>query len=207
MFILESLIITIAVSIDAFFVALSYGTKKIKIPFLSLQIINLTSTVTLIVALFFGHFLKNILSTSACDLIAFFLLLSLGTIKLLDGFIKFLIRKSLNKKVNFKLFNLNFFLNIYANPEKADIDKSKTISKIEALSLAVILALDCLAVGLGIGLGSINILTIGICLLITGLVALYSGLHLGEKIATKAKDLSWLSGIILIGIAIFRLYG
>lgn len=34
------------------------------------------------------------------------------------------------------MFNLNFILNIYANPDDADFDQSKTISSSEALSLA-----------------------------------------------------------------------
>ncbi len=50
---IESLLLVLAVSLDAFVASIAYGTNKIKIPFVSATIINIICSSVLGVSLFF----------------------------------------------------------------------------------------------------------------------------------------------------------
>jgi len=126
----------------------------------------------------------------------------------MDNIIKSIIHKHaiIDKQIKFSFLNINFILNIYADPKEADLDESKTLSPKEALSLAVALSLDSLAAGLGVALGNVNIFAIILCSLIFSMLSIKSGAFLGNKISDKAPfQLSWLSGILLIFLAFLRL--
>lgn len=94
---------------------------------------------------------------------------------------------------------------MYADPNKADVDGSKILSPKEATPLAIAVGLDGLTVGLGVGVGiaaANAFLLVGLSL-ISDILAVILGCYLGNKIVQKASlDLSWVSGAILIVIAI-----
>ena len=105
-----------------------------------------------------------------------------------------------------KLFNLWLIIDIYIDETKADLDNSKTISLNEALYLAIALSIDSIAIGFGTGIGNINYFAVVILSLIWDIIAIWSGLFLGEKFIEKINvDLSWLSGILLILLAFLKL--
>ncbi len=207
-YILEPLLLIIALSTDAFVASFSYGTNKIKIPFSSVIIINIVCTVMLAISLFFGSILRPYLPEKLIKIICFIILTILGIIKLFDSSIKALIRKhkNIHKKISFSALHLKFILNVYANPEEADKDLSHTLSASEAVSLALALSLDGLAVGFGAALANINCFVAIIFSFILGMLLVMLGCFIGNKLAEKISfDLSWLSGILLIILAILKL--
>jgi len=206
--ILEALIIACAVSLDAFVASFAYGSKGIKIPFRSIQIINLTCAGTIGLALLAGTALRQYIPHEFTVAVSFVILFTLGILKLLDSITKSIIRRynSLSKEIKFSLLNFKFILMLYADPEHADIDGSKTLSTAEAAMLALALSLDGVAVGLGAAIGSANGPAVFICALITGMIALLLGAFLGNKAARKIRfNLSWLSGILLMLLAVSNL--
>jgi len=69
--------------------------------------------------------------------------------------------------------------------------------------LAVALSLDGLGIGIGYGLGTPNFPLIITLSLITNCAALLLGALAGNKLSKKIRfSLSWLSGVVLIGIGI-----
>ena len=149
--------------------------------------------------------LKPFLPSAAGAVICFVILFLIGLAKLLDNITKTLIRhhSNLTKRIQFSLFNFGFILDIYANPETADADSSKSISLAESCSLAVALSLDGMAVGLGAALVNIHIPILLLSSFVLNGVAILSGVWLGEHLAGKMRfDLSWLSGAILIVLAV-----
>ena len=114
---LEAAILASSLSADAFTAGFAYGSKKIRIPMLSLQIINLICVFVTGAAMFFGHLLLPFLSEKIAAGIAFAVLFSMGIVKLLDGIIKALIRKhtGIDKAFKFSVFNIQFILHLYAN--------------------------------------------------------------------------------------------
>ena len=206
--IFEAVLIAIALSTDAFIASFAYGSNKIKIPFSSMQVISLICTGILGISLLLGTVLKPYLPGDLLKIASFLILLILGFIKLMDNIIKSIINKHtiIDKQIRFSLLNINFILNIYADPKEADLDESKTLSPKEALSLAVALSLDSLAAGFGVALGNVNIFAIILCSLIFSMLSIKSGAFIGNKISDKVPfQLSWLSGILLIFLAFLRL--
>ena len=97
-------------------------------------------------------------------------------------------------------------MRLYADPEIADVDVSKSISPKEAVVLAVSLSLDGLAVGLGAAMIGVNVWILITFTLIADFVALLLGSLLGNNAANKLRfNISWLAGVILIGLAFMQL--
>lgn len=204
----EALLLVIAISTDAFVASIAYGTNKIKIPALSVTIIDLICTSILALSLLLGSVIRPLLPAKLLSHLCFALLLGLGFVKLSDSTIKAYIRRNngIHKKLAFSIFKLRFILNVYANPEEADTDASHSLSPVEALSLSVALSLDGLAVGFGAALATVNVLEIILLSLLINGAAVILGCHIGNKIAEKLNlDLSWLSGLLLIILAFIKL--
>jgi len=206
--IFEAAVIASSLSLDAFAAGFAYGSKKIRIPISSVQIINFVCCIILGLSLFLGHVLRPIMPDSLAAGIAFAVLFIIGLIKLLDGIVKTIIRKytSLDKAFRFSVFDLQFMLRMYADPEVADKDTSAHISPGEAAVLAVSLSLDGMAVGFAAALAGVNPWALLIWSLVTNTVAIILGRKIGFSLAKKVPyNITWLGGLILIGLAISHL--
>ncbi|MDR0461883.1 MAG: manganese efflux pump [Christensenellaceae bacterium] len=194
----SALLLTLSLSADCFATGFAYGANKIKIPFQSAMVINLTCTCVLALSLFCGKAIGHYIPASVTLAICASILITLGLAKIFGKFIKRILQKSRHS-----------FIKILTKPEEADFDKSKVLSKKEAVVLALALSLDGLAVGVGTGLvlNWIGYLIIIGFSLVTDIALLISGALVGRKVATRTKlDLSWASGVILIAIAFIKLF-
>ena len=206
--ILESLVLVTALSVDAFVASFAYGTNRIKIPFRSVAVITGVCSAILAVSLFLGALVRPFVPPHLAGAVCFAILFLLGVVKLCDSAIKSLIRRSrgLHKKISFSAMHLSFILDVYANPENADSDCSKTLSAAEAAPLAVALSLDGLAVGFGAALADANPLRAVVFSLAANTLAVFGGCFAGNKIAEKFPlDLSWVSGLLLMVLAFLKL--
>lgn len=205
---LEAILLVTALCIDAFVASIAYGTNKIKIPFISIITINVVCSSLLGISLYLGSLIREMVPGNFIAMIGILILLILGIYQLFESLVKGLIDKQLNKnkKINFQLFDLRFVLEVYVDGIKADIDKSKRLNTKEAFALALALSLDGLAAGVGSGLGSINYVQVLLYSLIFHMIAIGSGILLGRKISKESKiNISWVSGTILIFLALFKL--
>ncbi|KNF08609.1 putative membrane protein [Gottschalkia purinilytica] len=205
---LQSILLVSALCLDAFVASIAYGTNKIKIPFKSVTVINIVCSSILAISFFLGSIVKKILPENVTIIISFTILMGLGIYYLFESIIKAYLKKKsyTNKKVNFKLFDFRFVLDIYADETKADFDNSKYLSSREALYLALALSLDGMAIGFGSSLGNINYIQVVLLSLISDMIAVLVGSFIGRKVVEKVKiNLSWLSGLILIVLAIMKL--
>lgn len=206
----EALLLTSVLSIDALVSGFAYGTNKIKIPIGSGIIIAVVCSLTLGLSLFAGSFVGTYINQHVTLVICVILLIVLGLIKIFDSLIKGFIKKhTVKKQLRFKLFTFTLILNVIASPEEADADKSKVLSLHEAITLAIALSLDGMAVGLGAGMSAISIpfdcLSIALSF-IFNLSFIFLGRFIGNKVAQKtALNLSWVGGAILIILAIIKL--
>ena len=207
---LQAAAIAISISVDAMAASFAYGCKKIKIPILSLVIINLICTTVIGLSFLFGMALVRHIPEWLATGVSFSILLIIGIVKLFDSITKSVIRKytQFSKEIKLSVFNFKLVMHLYADPEAADVDVSKSISPREAVVLAVSLSLDGLAVGLGAAMIGINGWVLVLFTLISGFVALFMGCWLGNKAADKLRfNISWLAGVILIGLAFMQLLG
>ena len=204
----EAIAIAGILSMDVFATGFAYGSKKIKIPFSSVMVINLICSGTLGLSLFLGGLAKDFLTPLLPKIICFLILISLGMSKLFDSFTRTFISKNteFNREIKFSLFNFKFILNLYANPEQADVNLSKTISPGEAVSLALAMSLDGLAVGFGAAMVNVNGYLTVLSSLIMTMIAINLGCLTGKKIADRSPvNLSWIGGAVLIVLAFLKL--
>lgn len=208
MMILEAVILASTLSVDAFIASFAYGNSKIKIQFPTVLIISLVSSGILGIFLFLGGLVRPYLPSNLGSILCFAVLFLIGMTKILDNLMKSIIRRQgeLSKNIHFSLFHLRFILNVYADPELVDVDSSKTISPMEACSLAVALSLDGMAAGFGAALGEVNGWFVFLASFVTNAVAVMLGETLGQRTSERmGGQLSWLSGAVLIVLAVGKL--
>jgi len=196
-----------SVAIDAFVGSLAYGTNKIRIPLKPALLINLICTSCFFFSYILGSILKGYIAEQITIIISFLFLFIIGLIKLLDWYIKKLIRNwsQKDKKISFSMFNIKFILSLYANPEKADVDKSRDLSTKEAIPLGIAVGIDGVIVGLALSLINTNIFYLLFCSITLHAMAIFLGCFIGKTLAYKTNwDINWLGGSILIILAITR---
>lgn len=206
--VIEAGLLASSLSVDAFTAGFAYGSKKIKIPLTSIQIINIVCAMITGLALFGGAMLRNHIPHGLALGLAFSILFFIGSVKLLDSITKEIIRKhsTINKKIKLSAFHFKFILSMYADPEKADTDYSKVISPMEATMLALSLSLDGVAVGFGAALANANGFAVVLWSLLTNAAAVILGCYLGGRVADKLPfNISWLGGAVLIVLAFSKL--
>ena len=208
---LQSLLLVLALSLDAFVAAIAYGANNIVIPVSSIIIINAVGSGFLALSIFLGSWIKNFVPGNWCTLLSFTILMSLGIFYLFEGLVKNLLSKTphAQKQMNFKVLDLKIVLDIYLDETRADLDDSHHLSSKEALYLATALSLDSLAVGFGSSLGNVHYLHYVQVISLSwafGMLAVVAGLGLGKSITKMTRvDLSWISGLFLVILAFLRL--
>ena len=206
---LESLLLVASICIDSLVASMTYGSDKIKIPLVSTFIISIISSLILAVSLFFGGFIKEFLPQNFAIMLSFIILFFLGIYRFFEGILKSFILNNINvdKSLTINLFHIKLVLQIYADETIADMDRSKILTLKEAVYLAFALSFDSLAVGFGSSLAMTNYLEIIILSLLFSFLSITVGELLGRKLTEKANYFpSWLSGLILIVLAGFRLF-
>ena len=206
--ILQAAVVAVSISIDALAASFAYGCKKIHMPALSLIIINAICTFMIGISFLFGSVIMQYIPGGLAAGLSFVILFVIGLIKLFDSITKNLIRKhtQFSREIKLSIFNLKLVMHVYADPEAADVDESKSISSKEAAVLAVSLSLDGLAVGLGAAMIGVNGWVLVLFTFISGFMALYLGSRLGNKAAEKLRfSITWLAGVILIVLAFMQL--
>lgn len=207
MTILQALLLVIGLSIDAFATSFGYGVNKIKMPYYSMMIIAVICSSVLGVSLFAGKAISAFLTPHLTLLICFVLLLTLGILRLFESLFKgYLKKRNLTfKEIHFKIFDLEFDLNLGVCPEVLDTTHDRVLNASEAAAIALACSLDGLAVGFGVGLTSVNpFLTIGLSLFST-IAAIVCGSYLGRVLSHKIDfNLSWITGVTLMTIAFLK---
>lgn len=204
----EASLLALALSIDALAAAFAYGNKKVKIPFPFAIVVSLVCSCFLAASLCIGKLIKPLMSLDFSKSLCFVILMILGIVKLFEFAIKAVIRRKrvLHSSIGFSFASLHFILDIYVDPMEADFDESNSLSLVEAIALAVALSLDGLAAGFGFSVSGGSILPVVIISFLFGFIALKVGELLGHKLAKRSSfDLSFVSGLILIVLAILKL--
>jgi putative sporulation protein YtaF len=207
--IITSALLISTLSTDAFAAAFAYGSDNIRIPFVSRQIINVICSLVFALSLIFGAAVRPYADDSAAKTICFVILFVLGVIRFLDSSIKSFIKahSDLNREIRFSLFSVRIILRLYADPQQADFDRSRTLSAIEASSLAAALSLDGIAAGFSLALTGASVVTAILMSLIMGWLGISLGWRAGFKASSSLPvDLSWISGIVLISLAVIKLF-
>src|SRR5699024_4257833 len=204
---METILLVLVVSLDAFVASIAYGSKRIKIPFSSNLFIYIICFSIFVISLFFVYLVQKVVPSSVTTIISFLLLFSLGIYSLFESLIKTYLksRPDAKKEVRLKIFDVDFIINIYLDKTNADLDDSKRLDFKEALYLGTALSLDSLAIGFSNSFGNVNYFHAVALSFIVNMIAINGGLFLGKEIVKKTNlNLSWLAGTILIILAFLK---
>lgn len=206
---LQLCLLVTALSLDAFAASFVYGTDRVKIPFASVAVITGLSTGILVLFLLLGKWFGRLIPSGFTTILCFLILFLLGCVKFFDGTIKSLIRRSafFERKLTFSISHLNFILTVYADPSAANGEDITVLSPAEAFSLGIALSLDSAAAGFGAGMMVTHLPLTIILSLVLNTAAVVGGGFLGRTLAKRSSfDLSWLSGLMLMVLAVAKLF-
>lgn len=152
----------VALSLDGFGVGISYGMRKIKIPFASLFVISLTSSVAIGVSMLCGHLVSKYISIKIAEIMGAVILISVGVWIVIqtwkqnknvppaeEGSKKNIEGSGSKQILKLKIKAFGLVIQILREPTAADFDKSGIISTREAVLLGLALAMDALGAGFG----------------------------------------------------------
>ncbi|MBU5593653.1 sporulation membrane protein YtaF [Amphibacillus sp. MSJ-3] len=204
--ILSLFFLGIAVSIDSFMVAFTYGLKKLTLAPIVIALIGICSGLAFGIAMAAGQVLALLITETLMTVIGAILLISLGCYSLLT-FDKGKEKQSLTKSYQLNLKRMDIVIKIFHKPAFADLDQSGDITGLEVVWLALALSIDAAVAGLGASLVGIHVIAIGLISLMT-IIFLALGLFIGSQFAQKElhRGVRYIPGLLLILIGFSRLF-
>lgn len=201
------LLLVIAVSLDGFGVGISYGMRKILVPKAALTVIMICSGIVVLLSMMIGTMLHSFLSIELAKILGGSILIFIGIFSLINS-----IRGQFKKEQEISSpftspNNLQNIKTVITTPDRADLDKSGTISIGEAILLGTALALDAFGAGIGAAvLGYSVIITPILIAIMSGLLVHY-GIKVGIVLARnkRLERMNFLPPVILITLGIINL--
>ena len=196
---LSSLLLAAAVSIDGLGAGFAYGVRKLYVPFLSLLIISLSSSLALLAAMYAGRTMAALFSPHISSLAG-------GGILILVGcYIIWGPEEASNPQAGKQ--SKTSLRSILREPEKADFDRSGSISSREAAILGLALAMDAFGAGFGAAMTGYSPLHTSLMVGLCKFIFLFGGVSLGKN---YFKDMdpgnaSWMAGGVLIILGVINI--
>jgi len=175
-------IVLLVASLDVFALGFGYGTKKVKVPVKSISIISVISSLFLLCALLLGYFIGEWLPEDIVKWFGFGVLLTVGISRIVLWLI--------NRKKERKEFQI--------------------ITMKELALLAIVLAIDGMAIGVGTAVGSMTlafIFSVFAISIISDILIFKLGHITGEALSNRTVyDLGWVGGVLLVLVAVAGLF-
>lgn len=201
---LREFLLSVIISIDILLASVVYGSSKIKIPLPSAVIISSVSAVILGVCTMISSLINLVISAEIFRMITFIILTFIGITAVLKSLFRSFVRRlSQRGELSWKPGSAGIVIKLYLDDTAVDLDSSKTLSPLEALTFALAAALDSAATGLGSGRFETDPLISTIFAFLCGFAAVFLGSFVGRRMNSTNHDFSWVGGAALIAFAIF----
>ena len=194
-----------AVSIDSLTAGLTYGTQKVHIKLPSYLILICVPAAFITAANRVGSYIFLFLPKSVLPVLSCVLLTLIGFSKLSESLIRFLARKhpSLTRNWGCKIKQIHIIFTVYLSPEDANQDDLQILSPREALLLSLALSLDSVLAGMAFTTEPIPLAALFLLAALFNLLLFSAGYGFGHLISSALHlDLSWLSGLFLLLLAL-----
>lgn len=205
------LVLAFAVSLDGFGVGVTYGLRKIRIPFRSVTIISGFSALVILISMQIGVWLKHWISPEQARWVGAIILMGIGcwTLYQMTQTKEEEVTEDAYEKtlVEIEIKWLGLVVHILKKPTDADRDRSGIISPSEATLLGAALSLDAFGAGIGAAfIGFAPWITALVIALMSG-AFLMGGLRFGWIFSDQAwlHRLAFLPGCLLIIIGLSKL--
>ena len=195
----------LAVTLDSLTAGLTYGTRKVRILPLSYLILICIPALFITAANQLGTLLACLLPPQVLPWISFLLLFLLGISKIIESLIRRLAAKhpSLTRNWGCKIKQINIIFTIYLSPEYANVEDLQILSAKEALLLSLALSLDSILVGMAFTTEEVSWILLFLLAILFNLLFFLVGYLVGHVLCHLFHvDLSWLSGLLLLLLAL-----
>ena len=195
----------LAVTLDSLTAGLTYGTRKVRIQPLSYLILICIPALFITAANQLGTLLACLLPPQVLPWISFLLLFLLGISKIIESLIRRLAAKhpSLTRNWGCKIKQINIIFTIYLSPEYANGEDLQILSAKEALLLSLALSLDSIPVGMAFTTEAVSWVFLFLVAVLFNLLFFLIGYLAGHILCHLFHvDLSWLSGLLLLLLAL-----
>lgn len=205
------LLLALAVSLDSFGVGLTYGLRKMKLPFRSLIFIAGCSAASICLAMAFGNVIMYYLPQHFAESLGGVILILIGSWALYQIFrpAKADKKEPVQQEVilNFEIKMFGLVIRILRKPMEADFDNSGTITGKEAFLLGIALSLDAFGAGIGAALIGYSPFLMGIAVAIMSASFVTIGMNSGYKFSDSKlmKKFSFIPGALLILLGVWNL--
>lgn len=201
-----TLLFALAVSLDGFAAGVTYGMRKIKISNAGLFTINFLSVLAVFLSLAAGRLLAGMVAPVVARRTGAVLLFLLGLRTLFQSRRQKKKRAEGERELKLRLHFFGFIVEVFREPEKADVDLSGHLSLLEAAFLGLALALDALAAGFALAFsGPVPVWT---PFLVGGVqfVMIKGGDIFGRRFCLKGTkgSASYLPALLLIGLGLVK---
>lgn len=205
---LALILLSVSLSMDSLGIGISYGIRKIKVPWSAKLIICVISVIFTAIAVTLGNIILIVVPQKAAEIIGSLMLAFLGLFIILSALLPKREKRTKSSR-SIVLKPLGITIKIIKNPVSCDFDKSKHIDIIEAIYLGTALSIDSFAAGVSsVVSGGINSLMIPVAVGLCQLIFITVGDIIGKKISSISKIDSKvfviISGLLLIFMAFLR---
>lgn len=193
-----------AVSLDSLTAGFSYGTKKVRIEFLSLLILACVPSVFITAAGSIASLIGRFFPAGVLPVVSFSILFFIGSAKLLESLLRRLAEKrpGLIGNRGYKFKQMHIIFTVYISPEEANQTDLQVLSAREAWLLSLALSLDSVLAGMAFTADAVPPLTLLLSAVLFHLLLFLAGYALGRILSHILRiDLSWLSGLCLLLLA------
>jgi putative sporulation protein YtaF len=194
------LLFSLALSLDAYGVGITLGLRSIKISGFSRFIIGTVSFIFTAAGMFFGTLILSYVPSSVSKYISSCMIFSIGFIMLIQGFRKCESGKTSNQN------SIKNTASILSQPEKSDMDDSKSIDAKEAIYLATAISADSFFSSAALNFGGIKAVYLPLILAVSQIASISLGQFTGRKIRNvfnfDSKKWAVLSGAVIMAAAI-----
>lgn len=220
--------LAIAISLDGFFAGMTYGIRKVKVPFIPMLIISTVSACMIAISMALGSTVLEWISPGLASFVGAAILIVIGILVIRETY-KTLAVKMVEQDVNdgysiiyaeeeavqcreprrlaeWKLKPFGIVIQIIKEPMRADFDLSGSISNYEALFLGLALSMDAFGAGFGAALTGASPVLIPISVGVMQLVCVTTGNFIGGRFNNLLnQQTAYLPGLILICLGVLKL--
>lgn len=206
------LLLAFAVSMDGFVAGIAYGLKNICIPLAALLLICTTTIFCTGTAMAAAYILGTFINTTWAILSGALLLIIIGLFSLFQEYLTITHRQStiadttVIPKLTFSIGRL--VISIMADPEKADMDKSKRINPLESLLLGLALGIDNMVATFAAALMEPLPFYIPLIMGVIQIMVITAGVYASKHLISDKlkKRFPYIPGILLIILGVIRLF-
>ena len=208
--ILSILAFTVAANLDNLGVCIAYGMSGTRVTHAANLMVAVISGVATGLSIAIGSVVAQTMDNSAAQLAGVLLMASLGmwiTLKALVEGWRQPGQTEPREVYKFSVKPLGLVISILTEPDKADLDHSKTIDMSEAIWLGAALAINCLASGAALGLINLPIIATSLAVSVGSYLCTFIGWRLGRKASSRwaGNRAGILAGLLMVALAFFQL--